>query len=64
MTSVGFLTPTNESLWTDYRFKKLDEGDAFSALILATAGVKRMGWEHRISQVAMIRVSFWSLVDN
>lgn len=33
------------------RFKKLDEGDQYTALILAAAGVKRMGWGSRISQL-------------
>lgn len=33
------------------RLKKLDEKDDFSAIILAAAGLKRMGWENRISQV-------------
>jgi hydroxymethylbilane synthase len=33
------------------RFKKLDEGESYSALILAAAGIKRMGWNSRISQV-------------
>ncbi len=40
----------NVFVW-NYRFKKLDEGESYSALILAAAGVKRMGWENRISQV-------------
>lgn len=33
------------------RLKKLDEKDDFAAIILAAAGLKRMGWEERISQV-------------
>ncbi|KAJ7305325.1 hypothetical protein JRQ81_011245 [Phrynocephalus forsythii] len=33
------------------RLKKLDEKDDFSAIILAAAGLKRMGWENRIGQV-------------
>ncbi|XP_051963238.1 porphobilinogen deaminase-like isoform X2 [Xyrauchen texanus] len=33
------------------RLKKLDEKDDFSAIILAAAGLKRMGWENRISQI-------------
>ncbi|KAK3099965.1 hypothetical protein FSP39_012658 [Pinctada imbricata] len=32
------------------RFQKLDEGDKYSALILAEAGLVRMGWENRISE--------------
>lgn len=33
------------------RLKKLDEKDDFAAIILAAAGLKRMGWEERISQI-------------
>ncbi|XP_056330348.1 hydroxymethylbilane synthase, b isoform X1 [Danio aesculapii] len=33
------------------RLKKLDENNDFSAIILAAAGLKRMGWENRISQI-------------
>ncbi|CAN9510971.1 unnamed protein product [Ophioblennius macclurei] len=33
------------------RLKKLDDKDDFSAIILAAAGLKRMGWENRISQI-------------
>uniref|UniRef100_A0A8C2KX02 Porphobilinogen deaminase n=1 Tax=Cyprinus carpio TaxID=7962 RepID=A0A8C2KX02_CYPCA len=33
------------------RLKKLDEKDDFSAIILAAAGLRRMGWENRISQI-------------
>ncbi|XP_027737245.1 porphobilinogen deaminase [Empidonax traillii] len=33
------------------RLKKLDEKEDFSAIILAAAGLKRMGWEHRIGQL-------------
>ncbi|XP_068173104.1 porphobilinogen deaminase-like isoform X2 [Antennarius striatus] len=33
------------------RLKKLDEKDDFAAIILAAAGLRRMGWENRISQV-------------
>ncbi|XP_074018640.1 porphobilinogen deaminase isoform X5 [Numenius arquata] len=32
------------------RLKKLDEKEEFSAIILAAAGLKRMGWENRIGQ--------------
>ncbi|KTF75681.1 hypothetical protein cypCar_00032987, partial [Cyprinus carpio] len=31
--------------------KKLDEKDDYAAIILAAAGLKRMGWESRISQI-------------
>jgi len=34
----------------DTRLKKLDEGQ-FDALILAEAGLKRLGWQQRISQI-------------
>ncbi|XP_028839682.1 hydroxymethylbilane synthase a isoform X2 [Denticeps clupeoides] len=33
------------------RLKKLDEKDCYAAIILAAAGLKRMGWENRISQI-------------
>ncbi|XP_035411537.1 porphobilinogen deaminase isoform X2 [Cygnus atratus] len=33
------------------RLKKLDENEEFSAIILAAAGLKRMGWENRIGQL-------------
>ncbi|XP_064206985.1 hydroxymethylbilane synthase a isoform X1 [Anguilla rostrata] len=33
------------------RLKKLDEKEEFAAIILAAAGLRRMGWESRISQV-------------
>ncbi|XP_058865578.1 porphobilinogen deaminase-like isoform X4 [Acipenser ruthenus] len=33
------------------RLKKLDEKDDFSAIILAAAGLRRMGWESRVSQL-------------
>uniref|UniRef100_A0A672QNK6 hydroxymethylbilane synthase n=1 Tax=Sinocyclocheilus grahami TaxID=75366 RepID=A0A672QNK6_SINGR len=33
------------------RLKKLDEKDGFSAIILAAAGLRRMDWENRISQI-------------
>ncbi|KAL7838168.1 hypothetical protein AOLI_G00265720 [Acnodon oligacanthus] len=33
------------------RLRKLDEKDDYAAIILAAAGLKRMGWENRISQV-------------
>ncbi|XP_017557250.1 hydroxymethylbilane synthase a isoform X1 [Pygocentrus nattereri] len=33
------------------RLRKLDEKDDYAAIILAAAGLKRMGWETRISQV-------------
>ncbi|XP_075213139.1 porphobilinogen deaminase-like protein l(3)02640 isoform X2 [Lycorma delicatula] len=33
------------------RLRKLDEGELYSAIVLAKAGVVRMGWEGRIDQV-------------
>ncbi|XP_068851019.1 porphobilinogen deaminase isoform X3 [Aphelocoma coerulescens] len=33
------------------RLKKLDEKEDFSAIVLAAAGLKRMGWENRIGQL-------------
>ncbi|XP_071449507.1 porphobilinogen deaminase [Hetaerina americana] len=33
------------------RLKKLDEGDNYAALLLASAGLTRMGWQERASQV-------------
>ncbi|XP_062608536.1 porphobilinogen deaminase-like [Saccostrea cucullata] len=33
------------------RFRKLDEDNKYSAIILAEAGLHRMGWQDRISQV-------------
>lgn len=33
------------------RLKKLDEKEDFSAIILAAAGLRRMGWDNRISQI-------------
>ncbi|XP_074832801.1 porphobilinogen deaminase isoform X2 [Carettochelys insculpta] len=35
------------------RLKKLDEKEDFSAIILAAAGLRRMGWENRIGQGAL-----------
>ncbi|XP_781025.2 porphobilinogen deaminase [Strongylocentrotus purpuratus] len=33
------------------RLRKLDEGQVYDGLVLAVAGMMRMGWEHRISQI-------------
>jgi hydroxymethylbilane synthase len=38
------------------RFRKLDEGQ-FEAIILAAAGVKRLGWDQRITEIIDTRVS-------
>lgn len=40
----------------DTRFKKLDEGQ-FDAMILAAAGIKRLGWEHRITEILPHEIS-------
>jgi len=34
------------------RLDKLDNGDTYAAIVLASAGLLRMGWEKRISQVS------------
>jgi len=34
----------------DTRLRKLDEGE-YDAIILAEAGLKRLGWSHRIAEV-------------
>lgn len=33
------------------RLAKLDRGDTFDAIVLAAAGIKRMGWDKRISEM-------------
>ena len=38
------------------RLKKLDEG-AFDAIILAVAGVKRLGWQDRITEILLPEIS-------
>lgn len=40
----------------DTRFRKLDEGQ-FDAMILAVAGVKRLGWQHRITEILPVEIS-------
>jgi hydroxymethylbilane synthase len=35
------------------RLNKLDNGDTYAAVVLASAGLSRMGWEKRISQVTI-----------
>ncbi|XP_038066028.1 porphobilinogen deaminase-like [Patiria miniata] len=42
------------------RLRKLDEGDNYTCLILAAAGLHRMAWEHRISQVLHPDVCMYS----
>lgn len=34
------------------RLNKLDNGDTYAAVILASAGLSRMGWKKRISRVS------------
>lgn len=36
------------------RLRKLEEGDTYDALILAAAGVLRMGWQEKISEVRVL----------
>jgi hydroxymethylbilane synthase len=40
----------------DTRLRKLDEGQ-FDAIILAAAGVKRLGWSHRITETLSTEIS-------
>ncbi|MFN3739392.1 MAG: hydroxymethylbilane synthase [Thermodesulfovibrionales bacterium] len=40
----------------DTRFRKLDEGQ-FDAMILAAAGIKRLGWQHRITEILPFEIS-------
>lgn len=47
------LTELNQRGNLNTRLKKLDEKDDYAAIILAAAGLKRMGWESRISQVRL-----------
>lgn len=35
------------------RLQKLDELQEFSAIILAAAGLQRMGWQNRVGQVGL-----------
>jgi porphobilinogen deaminase len=41
------------------RLKKLDNGDTYAAVVLASAGLLRMGWEKRISQVS---TKMWTVI--
>lgn len=43
------------------RLKKLDEKEDFAAIILAAAGLKRMGWEDRIGQVLTPEESMYAV---
>lgn len=46
-----FLSAPSQRGNLNTRLKKLDEKEDFAAIILAAAGLRRMGWDHRISQV-------------
>lgn len=39
------------------RLRKLDELNTFQGIVLATAGLTRMGWQHRTSQVRINAIS-------
>jgi hypothetical protein len=43
------------------RLNKLDNGETYAAVVLASAGLSRMGWEKRISQVC---IEMWTLIIN
>ncbi|XP_072049410.1 porphobilinogen deaminase-like [Amphiura filiformis] len=43
------------------RLRKLDEADTYSAIILAVAGLKRMGWGDRISQILTPDISLYAV---
>ncbi|KAL3887121.1 hypothetical protein ACJMK2_027076 [Sinanodonta woodiana] len=43
------------------RFYKLDDDDKYDAIILAEAGLDRMGWKHRISQVLETDVCMYAV---
>ncbi|XP_060703031.1 hydroxymethylbilane synthase, b isoform X3 [Hemiscyllium ocellatum] len=48
------------------RLKKLDEKNDYSAIVLAAAGLRRMGWENRISQGALgveVRMNDTAVLD-
>lgn len=46
------------------RLDKLDNGDIFAAVVLASAGLSRMGWEKRISQVIFEMSTLINVADN
>jgi len=48
------ITPLRGNL--DTRFKKLDSGD-FDAIVVAAAGIRRLGWEERITEYLPITIS-------
>lgn len=48
------ISPQRGNLNT--RLRKLDELQEFSAIILAAAGLQRMGWQHRVGQVRAVPV--------
>lgn len=48
------ISPQRGNLNT--RLQKLDELREFSAIILAAAGLQRMGWQNRVGQVGAIPI--------
>lgn len=50
-----FLSAPSQRGNLNTRLKKLDEKEDFAAIILAAAGLRRMGWENRISQVRSLK---------
>lgn len=50
-----FLSAPSQRGNLNTRLKKLDEKEDFAAIILAAAGLRRMGWEDRISQVRSLK---------
>lgn len=49
VTILLSISPQRGNLNT--RLRKLDEQQEFSAIILAVAGLQRMGWQNRVGQV-------------
>lgn len=54
MCMVLSIPPQRGNLNT--RLQKLDELQEFSAIILAAAGLQRMGWQNRVGQVRAVPV--------
>jgi porphobilinogen deaminase len=44
-----------------YRYKKLEDG-LYDALVLAQAGVVRLGWHDRISQARLVSSHFTLII--
>lgn len=55
LLSPVFLSAPSQRGNLNTRLKKLDEKEDFAAIILAAAGLRRMGWDSRISQVCSPR---------